>query len=90
MAANVSLDENENGIPDECEGGHRGWFGGEFGSPEELMEAWVEYFDWLAGQQWLAGSELSGSEKFQLMTEKMEELGLPVRNWTVLARSAGG
>jgi len=54
------------------------------------MEAWADYFDWLAGQQWLAGSELSGSERFGVMTEKMQELGLPVRNWTMPVRGAGG
>ncbi|HVP11374.1 MAG TPA: hypothetical protein VMV94_09345 [Phycisphaerae bacterium] len=90
IAANVSLDENENGVPDECEGGQRGVSGGEIEDPQELMEAWAEYFDWLAGQQWLAGSELSGSERFELMAEKMQELGLPVRNWTMPARGAGG
>ncbi|HVP12101.1 MAG TPA: dockerin type I domain-containing protein, partial [Phycisphaerae bacterium] len=88
IAANVSPDENENGIPDECEGGQRGVTGGELEDPEELMEAWAEYFEWLAGQGWLAGSELSGGERFGLMAEKMRELGLPVRNWTMAVRGA--
>ncbi|HVP10342.1 MAG TPA: hypothetical protein VMV94_04045 [Phycisphaerae bacterium] len=67
-----------------------GVLGGELEDPQELMEAWADYFDWLAGQQWLAGSELSGSERFGVMTEKMQELGLPVRNWTMPVRGAGG
>ncbi|HVP12811.1 MAG TPA: dockerin type I domain-containing protein, partial [Phycisphaerae bacterium] len=90
IAANVSLDENENGIPDECEGGQRGWLGGEFEDPAEVMEAWAEYFDWLARQQWLAGSELSGSERFGLMAKKMQQLGLPARSWTMPVRRTGG
>jgi len=90
IAANVSLDENENGIPDECEGGQRGELGGDFEDPEELMQACAEYFEWLAGQQWLADPELPGSERFQVIAEKMQELGLPVRNWPMPARGAGG
>jgi hypothetical protein len=83
IAAETSLDENENGIPDECESENRGggmqqeWIS--FGSPEAYWAAWDEYFAWARQQSWGSNSAASGAEQFRAMTEKFQELGLPVK-----------
>ena len=75
-------DENENGIPDECEEENR--LGGEFGPPFENSEAYwaavAEYREWAMQQGWGSNSELSGAEQFQRMVAKLQELGLPLRD----------
>ena len=50
------------------------------GDPEALRAAWAEYYEWLHEQDWGPSSELTGAEQFQLMVDKLNEFGLPVRN----------
>jgi hypothetical protein len=50
------------------------------GTPTPPREAWAAYYEWVAEQNWGPDSELSGAEQFQLMVDKLIELGLPVRN----------
>jgi hypothetical protein len=97
IAAAVSLDENENGIPDECEQEEMGGggfeqesflFGEELPDREALMQAWAEYFDWAFDQDWGQDSALFGAEQFQLMADKLQELGLPVRSYALPRRPA--
>jgi hypothetical protein len=87
IEAEISLDENENGVPDECEGEGMmmgaGMMEGEGvagETPTPPREAWAAYYEWVAEQNWGPDSELSGAEQFQLMVDKLIELGLPVRN----------
>ena len=51
-----------------------------FGDPEAYESAWVEYYEWLHDQDWGLASDLTGAEQFRLMVDKLNELGLPVRN----------
>lgn len=84
IESSLSEDANENGIPDECEG--ELLMGGGSGPPlsgssssavfdEEA--AWAEFYEWSFAQEWGPDSELSGSEQFELMLDKLKELGLP-------------
>ncbi len=53
-------------------------------SPEEWFSdpacaaAWDEFYEWALDQTWGPGSELTGAEQFQLMLNKLQELGLPL------------
>jgi hypothetical protein len=94
IAALISFDENENGIPDECEGEGMMMGGGMMmeeesadgtpapagETPTPPWEAWAEYYEWVAEQNLGPDSEPSGAEQFQLMVDKFIKLGLPVRN----------
>ncbi|MFH1417762.1 MAG: hypothetical protein ABII12_05675, partial [Planctomycetota bacterium] len=98
IAAEISDDENENGIPDECEGaapegggGDSG--GGPLGDSEappvtplladvDPEAAWLAFFDWTLEQKRGPDSDVSGAAQFQMMVNKLQELGLPVeRPW---------
>ena len=74
----ISLDENENGIPDECEGEER-MYGEGTGDPEAVMQAWADFYEWADQQPWGPDCGLSGAEQFQSMVDKLLELGLPVQ-----------
>ena len=76
----ISEDENENGIPDECEGGRDGSGGGGGDEDADTDEAWAELFEWSLDQQWGPTAEASGSEQFQTLVDKLRELGLPLKN----------
>ncbi len=93
IAAEISDDENENGIPDECEGegplgGGEGGGGGApmgapFGDPTPgpvggVPDAWAAFFDWSMDQSWGPDAEISGAAQFQMMINKLDELGLPM------------
>jgi hypothetical protein len=69
----VSLGENANGIPDECEGGGEGLMGGEGEEGFEQDSASADGTD-----EGVDGSP-GGAEQFQAMTAKLRELGLPVQ-----------
>ncbi|MFH1418476.1 MAG: hypothetical protein ABII12_09370, partial [Planctomycetota bacterium] len=98
IAAEISEDENENGIPDECEGeGLLGGGGGGGNSPTGSPEgsaapvplgqvdpeaAWLAFIEWSWEQDWGPDSSVSGAAQFQMMVDKLQELGLPVeRPW---------
>jgi hypothetical protein len=50
------------------------------GSVADRLEAWAEFHEWCQSQSWGPDAETSGTEQFQQMTDKMRELGLPVRD----------
>jgi hypothetical protein len=95
IAAEVSVDENANGIPDECEGGGDGLMGGEGqqgceqgsedtegaggGGVPSRMQAWADFHEWCDAQAWGPDAATTTAERFQAMTAKLRELGLPVQ-----------
>ena len=92
IAFGISQDVNANGIPDECEGGGggggsapEGGGGDQGGGDEGLSEteteaAWASFFDWSMQQTWSPAAETSGAEQFQMMVDKLRELGLPMQH----------
>ena len=77
----ISEDENENGIPDECEGGRDGGGGGGGGDEDaDTDEAWGEFIEWSLEQEWGPTAETSGAEQFKTMVDKLKELGLPLKS----------
>ena len=80
IAAQISLDEDEDGIPDECEEQMRSGGSELLGDPGSMSAAWTAFNEWAAQQDWGPNSEYTGAEQFQRMVAKLQELGLPVRN----------
>lgn len=91
IASEHSFDENENGIPDECEeqqfGGNSMMQGGgesEGGGSESECaglseeECWGLFWEWAIQECWGVGCELSGTEQYQLLLDKLDELGLSI------------
>jgi hypothetical protein len=93
IASSLSLDEDEDGIPDECENllNRFEGFGNELLdsgpcvglSPDPCYDdptcaaAWEEFYDWSLAQTWEPNSPLTGAEQFQVMLDKLAEIGLP-------------
>ncbi len=97
IAAEISDDENENGIPDECEGGGESGGGGE-GAPSgdgdqaggaDTDAAWAAFFEWSMDQSWGPDADISGAAQFQMMINKLDELGLPLADpWYLLTTAS--
>ncbi len=96
IAAEISDDENENGIPDECEGeGLMGGGGAPMGAPssgptfgpvDDDSDAWAAFFEWSMDQSWGSDADMSGAAQFQMMVNKLDELGLPLADpWYMIS-----
>ncbi len=75
------------GIPDECEGEALMGGGSPLGSPFSGPtlgsvggdpDAWAAFFEWSMDQSWGAEADISGAAQFQMMVNKLDELGLPL------------
>ena len=81
IAAGISLDEDQDGIPDECQGQNppsgmtwQQWFAGSgFTGPLDpnYLAAWTALRQWSMQQDWGSNAETTGAEQFQMLVNKL-------------------